>query len=459
MLTCALSDNEDEEGLAKLAVAARDVLLGILEDPALDFTMRKEEFEQVPTSPVKPVGPTRKSMYEPLPQYRWNHAVKLFLVRDLFTLTRAVIPSELFAELAESVLRYLNVREDKLVGEEHCTDQVREQWASLCAEVTFACDTSVLQAFWENTLRKGRRETEWEPEVRSVVWQVFVERWDSKDAGDPPSWETAVVLLSAPFIGASDWDMESEAIDMWDQLLKQAIDTALDHGIDAITLLDQIAGVIASNHSPSSTAAVRIADLLLPNIEIAEARQVPTEVFEFANDTLAAAYPPAPRHKVMCMWLIRTLTRVIDACPAELCFSMLQLVVEGLQIWTTDEFGVCTAEDYSCDVSLESITHHTLVLTRCCRSFPCIKRSCSACNHYPLTQRSSKLSRRSSSHRSAEGLTSTRAPSTHSTNFGKPPMLESLCPRVDTLSRSNSAWRPLRRLGWKNRRTRLSSKT
>ncbi|KAI0720578.1 hypothetical protein C8T65DRAFT_602463 [Cerioporus squamosus] len=343
-------DNEDDEGLAKLAVAARDVLLGILEDQTLNFAMRTEEFDEVPTSPIKPTGPKGKGMDEPLPYSRRNFAVKLFLVRDLFTLTRAVIPSELFSELAESVLRYLNVREERLVGDLHCADQVREQWASLCAEVTFACDTSILQAFWENTLRKGRRESEWGPEVRSAVWEVFVERWDCNDTGDSPSWETAVVLLSAPFIGGSDWDMDSDAIDMWDKLLRQAIDTALDHGIDSTTLIDQIAGVIATNHSPSSTAAVRVADLLLSNVEIGEARQVPSEVLEFANDTLNAAYPPAPRHKVMCMWLIRTLTRVIDGCPPELCFSMLELIVEGMRTWVADEFHVCTADEYSCDI-------------------------------------------------------------------------------------------------------------
>ncbi|KAI0701435.1 hypothetical protein C8T65DRAFT_741739 [Cerioporus squamosus] len=288
-------DREDDEGLAKLAVAARDVLLGILEDQTLNFAMRTEEFDEVPTS---------------------LSSQPLFLVRDLLTLTRAAIPSE----LAESVLRYLHVREERLVG--------------ILGEYT----------------SQGRRESEWEPEVRSALWEVFVERWDSNDTGESPSWETAVVLLSASFIGRSDWDMESDAIDMWDKLLRQAIDTALDHGIDSTTLIDQIAGVIATNHSPSSTAAVRVTDLLLSNVEIGKARQVPSEVLDFANDTLNAAYPPAPRHKVMCMCLIRTLTRVIDGCPLELCSSMLELIVEGMRTWVADEFDVCTADEYSCDI-------------------------------------------------------------------------------------------------------------
>ncbi|KAI0701421.1 hypothetical protein C8T65DRAFT_697051 [Cerioporus squamosus] len=304
-------DREDDEGLAKLAVAARDVLLGILEDQTLNFAMRTEEFDE-------PTGSKGKGMDEsPLPHSRRNFAVvKLFLVRDLLTLTRAAIPSE----LAESVLRYLHVREERLVG--------------ILGEYT----------------SQGRRESEWEPEVRSALWEVFVERWDSNDTGESPSWETAVVLLSASFIGRSDWDMESDAIDMWDKLLRQAIDTALDHGIDSTTLIDQIAGVIATNHSPSSTAAVRVTDLLLSNVEIGKARQVPSEVLDFANDTLNAAYPPAPRHKVMCMCLIRTLTRVIDGCPLELCSSMLELIVEGMRTWVADEFDVCTADEYSCDI-------------------------------------------------------------------------------------------------------------
>lgn len=315
--------------------------------------MRKEELgDEIPTSPVKPTSVRgKKSADEPLHESRWNYAVKLFLVRDLFTITRAVFPPDIFAELAEAVLRYLNAQEESLVGDVQCSDEVREQWACLCAEAAFACEASVVQAFWENSLRKGQRESEWDADVCSAVWQAFLERWTSGGTEGSRSWGMAVVLLSAPFIEPSGWEMSNEDVDAWDAFLRRAIDTALDHGIDTTTLVDQVAGVVATNHSPSSTSAVRVADLLLSNIEIADARQVPTEVFEFTNDTLNAAYPPAPRHKMMCMWLIRTLTRVIDGCPVELCFSVLELFLDGLRTWIADDFQVCSEDEYSSDVS------------------------------------------------------------------------------------------------------------
>ena len=337
--------------------------------------MRKEELgDIIPTSPVKPAsrGKTRGAD-EPLHESRWNYAVKLFLVRDLFTITRAVFPPEIFAELAEDVLRYLNANEESLVGDVQCSDEVREQWACLCAEAAFACDTSVVQAFWENSLRKGERESEWDAEVCSAVWQAFLERWTSGDTENSRTWETAVVLLSAPFIQSSCWEMANQDVDAWDAFLRRAIDTALDHGIDATTVVDQVAGVIATNHSPSSTSAVRVADLLLSNVEISDARQVPTEVFEFVNDTLNAAYPPAPRHKMMCMWLIRTLTRVIDGCPVELTLSMLELLVDGLRTWVTDDFQVCSEDEYSSDVSALDRSKARSVLKSLLRSSPCTK--------------------------------------------------------------------------------------
>ena len=84
---------------------ARQVLIDILDDENLDFAMRQDDFGgQIPTSPVKQSGARAgisKVSREPLPQSRWNYAVKLFLVRDLFTIASAVFPSAVFGDLAE----------------------------------------------------------------------------------------------------------------------------------------------------------------------------------------------------------------------------------------------------------------------------------------------------------------------------------------------------------------------
>lgn len=351
VVTHHVTDNEDHDGLAELALNARDVLLGVLDDESLDFTLSKEEIGELPTSPIKPTSSrSKRGADEPLPESRWNYAVKLFLVRDLFTITRAVFTPEAFAELAESVLRYLNSHEEALVGDVQCADEVREQWACMCADAAFACDLSILQAFWDNNLRKGRRDSEWDADVKREVWLAFVDRWDSGDANGSLSWEAGVVLLCAPFVEPSYWDMEGEDVDRWDAFLRRAIDAALDHGMDAASLVDQVAGAVAENLSPSAISAIRVADLLLSNVEVAEARQVPTETIEFANDTLNAAYPPEPRNKVMCMWLIRSLTRVIDACPQVLCLSLLELLVDGISTWVMDDYQICSEEEYSADV-------------------------------------------------------------------------------------------------------------
>ncbi|KAI0647951.1 hypothetical protein C8Q79DRAFT_1086869 [Trametes meyenii] len=345
-----LLDSEDHDGLVELSVRAREVLIDILDDENLDFTMCKEDVgEEMPTSPVKAHRTKNRTSSAPLPQSRWNFAVKLFLARDLLTITRAVFPEDVFAGLAESVLKHLNTNEVTLLGDLQCSDEVREQWASLSAEASLACDISVLQAFWTNTLGKpssGYRETEWGADVRSVVWQTFLDRWqDSKK-----HWEAAIVLLSVPFVQASGWELSSEDLAAWDEFLKRAIDAALDCGIDAPALIDHIAGAVAAGMAPGATSSVRVADLLLSNFEIAEAREAPSELLELVNDSLNTAYPPVPQHKVMCMWLIRSIMRALDACPAELCFSVLHSLAEGLSTWLADDYDICTADEYSSDI-------------------------------------------------------------------------------------------------------------
>ncbi|KAI0826909.1 hypothetical protein BC628DRAFT_230054 [Trametes gibbosa] len=345
-----LLDAEDHVGLSKLATQTRDVLIEVLEEDSFNFTLEKEEFGDIPTSPVKPTGShTRnKGTQEPLPQSRWNHAVKLFLERDLLTIARAVFPEDVFAVLAESIVKFLNTNEESLVGDVQCTDEVRDQWASLCAEAVLSCDIGVLQAFWENTLGKasnGHRRSDWDIDVRAAVWQTFLDRWEIKK-----SWEAAIVLLSVPFLEACGWELASEDLGAWDGFLKRAIDAALDCGIDAAALLDHIAGAIVVSKEPGATSSVRVADLLLSNLEVSEAREVPGKLFEFVCHTLNAAYPPTPRHKVMCLWLIRSLTRTIDACPRELCFPALQWLSEGLCTWIADERDICTADEYSSDI-------------------------------------------------------------------------------------------------------------
>ncbi|THH29109.1 hypothetical protein EUX98_g5073 [Antrodiella citrinella] len=90
--------------------------------------------------------------------------------------------------------------------------------------------------------------------------------------------------------------------------------------------------------------------MLLSHLDISDARQVPTGMFEFVNETLTSSYPPDQRNVITSMWLLRTLTRLIDECPVELSENVLELLQEGLSAWISDEFSALTVQEYELDI-------------------------------------------------------------------------------------------------------------
>lgn len=144
-------------------------------------------------------------------------------------------------------------------------------------------------------------------------------------------------------------------MDAWDALLRGAISKAFDYGVDSVSVIDQVAARICSTKSLTFTSATRVADLLLSHLDFNEAREIPMDVLGLTNDSLLAAYPPESDDKVTALWLIRSLTRTIDACPAELALNLFELVQEGLSVWIADEFEAFSAEEYALDVSISSV--------------------------------------------------------------------------------------------------------
>lgn len=128
---------------------------------------------------------------------------------------------------------------------------------------------------------------------------------------------------------------------------------ALDNGIDPSTVLDQIAGQILRHHTPTWTSATRIVDLIVSDSDAANLKEIPMEVIELANYTLVSSYPPEPRNKVLSQWLIRSVTRVVEDCPAPLAMQVLEKMQEGLSIWISDEYRVFTPDEYEFDVSVD----------------------------------------------------------------------------------------------------------
>ena len=54
------------------------------------------------------------------------------------------------------------------------------------------------------------------------------------------------------------------------------------------------------------------------------------------------------------MWLMRTVTRVVETCPTKMLRELLSALQEGLSVWIADQYRVFTAEEYVFDVSCTS---------------------------------------------------------------------------------------------------------
>ena len=54
---------------------------------------------------------------------------------------------------------------------------------------------------------------------------------------------------------------------------------------------------------------------------------------------------------MMSIWLIRTFTRVIDACVKETLVSTLKIAQEGISTWVADQYEVFSLDEYVGEVS------------------------------------------------------------------------------------------------------------
>ncbi|KAJ3545565.1 hypothetical protein NM688_g5611 [Phlebia brevispora] len=345
----ALQDLYDSEGVLHLADYVADILNAILRSKKLDLGLKVDDTRDfAPTSPIRPDGePFRGSVtptgLPPLPPYRWRHALRLLLVRELWQVVQSLFPPQALVNCSKRVLTVLFEREADLVVETRLADEVRAQWALLCSEVAYFCEEDVLIGFWEAV----RNRRCWSSNIRSCVWSNFTLIWrDEKDA----SWEASVILLSVPFLDGSSWDMTNNDLDRWDAFLRLTMDRALDFGVDAVTIVDRVAATISAQHCPTSLSSTRVADLLLSHLDFGEYRTAPSSLFEFVNDTLISTYPPEPRNKMPSIWLLRTLTRTMDTCPSELQEELLETVQGGVSPWIQDEYRVLTRKEYGLDV-------------------------------------------------------------------------------------------------------------
>jgi hypothetical protein len=303
--------------------------------------------------------------------------MKLAVVRALWTHVHVMLPTEaLSASASESLLTWLMEKEPKIVWETDMLHDARTQWAMLCAEVIMhsapspssSSSTPLLHVFWGGASSRCRT-WDWLADVCMLVWCTFAERWRALVKG----WEEAPVLLSMPFASVcsvfpfassanlefinSDtdgWEMSTEDLDVWDTMLQSCLEYVLDEGADAARVLDHVAGTIASTHIPTGASATRVADILLGHLEVSLSLQphdaAPTLLLAFVNDTLVSTYPPEPQDKVVSMWLLRMVKKVVGTLPARMLCKAVSALQEGLGVWVTDQYQVFTMEEYAFDM-------------------------------------------------------------------------------------------------------------
>lgn len=353
-----VDSNDNVEGTGVFVVRAAYILIDILEDTSLDLTTKSGP----PRNALSSSSPARA-----LPSSHSNTVLKLSIIRDLWATVRTTVPSDLMAVAGEKVLCCLLDKEDKLMWETDSPDDARKQWAMFCAEVLLVCDMDEVRSFWDINRHAGsQRKREWsrKPETRSLVWTCFVQKWKEEREWH---WEGAVILLGAPFVwvlfswllasstdrSISDtdaWDFDNDDFEVWDEFLQYATNKALDYGVDSSVVLDHVATIVAQNRTPAFTDSARVADLLLTHLEVNDTRQIPGVLFDFVNDTLHSTYPPEPRNKITSIWLLRSLTRAIDACPTELALSLFDTIQDGVSLWISDSYDVFTEQEYEDEV-------------------------------------------------------------------------------------------------------------
>ncbi|OJA17207.1 hypothetical protein AZE42_00199 [Rhizopogon vesiculosus] len=334
-----LQDEGDDDGTAEFATKAAMILVDILRDPKLDLSTK------VGPPPPQHASPVMSRKPSLLPS-RSNAALKLVVARDLWTMMRTTFPDNALHSAGARLLACLIEDEANLVWETDSPDDARKQWAYFCAEVLVVCEVDDLREFWAERSR-AMAMMSYEPGVQSLVWGCFIERWTEEAQGP---WEGGALLLGVPFGKSSAWDMTSGEFETWDNFLQHAIDKALDYGVDSSAVLDRVAEIVSGNPCPAYASSTRVADMLLTHLDMADVRQLPSYIFDFVNDTLQSTYPPEPRNKVTSIWMVRSLIRVVDACPVELRLNLLETLQEGISLWISDEFHVFNEDEYTGDM-------------------------------------------------------------------------------------------------------------
>ncbi|THV03879.1 hypothetical protein K435DRAFT_747426 [Dendrothele bispora CBS 962.96] len=324
---------EDESWIAQKAT---DILFQIIENSEPETTPESSKASQ------RTVFDTSR----PKQRTRFSPAKKLNLMRALWAWAKNILCAEQLEQHGQRLLGGLMNNEEDWTDD---GDLARTQWAAFCAELSISCELDSLKAFWGYRIISDIDPWvwNWTPELRSQVWVKFVKVWhDNKRA----TWEGSLLLLTIPFAEQHAWDMRGEELTAWDKLLARVVDKAWDYGLDALSVIDQVAQDAGSRCNTTFTSLTRVVDMMLNKVDLSEAQEVPENFVELITDTLRSSYPPEPRNLSLSMWMIRSIVRFIELCPGNLLLNLMETMQEGLVLWISDEYQVMNGDDYELDI-------------------------------------------------------------------------------------------------------------
>ncbi|KAF9523903.1 hypothetical protein CPB83DRAFT_862112 [Crepidotus variabilis] len=357
-------DDQDDASTIKFATTAVKYLVEILQDSKLNLVPSQDatgaagpanEHKLIPDSDDTVID------HDMSGSKCSNDELRLRMVQYMWTEMKITFPASTLPEAAEIVLACLMRNSTTLMTnvvfelESDESETVMRRWVSLCIDVIAVCEADVLRTFWaceEGTLAKtesGGWTSDWSSTFKNAVWRMCADKWKSEEL----SWGGGVLLLGIPFIEKHAGIMStSDDYNLWEDLLTYTSAKALDHGIDSVTVLDNIASLVSSFQTGTLLpTSVRLADLLLSHLDMDEMRNLPQDLFEHVAEVMRIHYPPPlANEKPPMRWLARSLTSVIEHCPNDFCSKVLEIFQDSVCHWLADKEAAWTEEEMAYDL-------------------------------------------------------------------------------------------------------------
>ncbi|KDR82377.1 hypothetical protein GALMADRAFT_237655 [Galerina marginata CBS 339.88] len=363
---------EDGDGASTKQFAFNAVLhlVDIAQDPLLDLRPEKVPIPGPSNDRVPGSDDTIPDFDETSSCHCTNNELRLRVIQRLWVAMKTIIPHSLLEVAANKLIEALLESRKSLIPQssrlEGYTDEdvegPRNAWISLCMDVLTVCDVETFKTFWscETDLGPDVSSWTWTKDFTRAIWKASAEKWVEGEG----HWEAGVVLLGLPFSDRHAWNPVGEDYNTWEDILTYTTGKALDHGFNTAHVLDTIANFISYFQTPGLHPApsTRLVDVLLSHIDLSELGELPLQAIELASITMRATYPPEPRNTPVAMWMVRSLTNLIEHCPPELCLRLLHTLEDGLSLWLADECDAWSSRDLNYDVI--PLYQHILVRIR-----------------------------------------------------------------------------------------------